>query len=58
MAALLGSTFASLALAPPGGLLMVCAGQDGNAKNTPLGEITNNPNDDKYSSPLLSLAPH
>ncbi len=40
-AALLGSTFASLALAPLGGLLIVGAGQDGNAKNTPQGEITN-----------------
>ncbi len=33
------------------------AGQDGNAKNTPRGEITNNPNNDKYSSLLLSLVP-
>jgi hypothetical protein len=34
-AALLGSTYASLALAPLGGLLIVGTGQDGNAKNTP-----------------------
>ncbi len=34
-AAFLDSTFASLALAPLGGLLIVGAGQDGNAKNTP-----------------------
>jgi hypothetical protein len=34
-AALLGSTFASLALAPLGGLLYVGTGQDGNAKNIP-----------------------
>jgi hypothetical protein len=56
-AALSGSTFVSLALAPLGGLLIVGAGQDGNAKNTPRGEITNNPNNDKYSSLLLSLVP-
>jgi hypothetical protein len=49
-AALLGSTFAFLALARLGGLLIVGAGQDGNAKNTPQGEITNNPSNDKYSS--------
>ena len=48
-ATLLGSTFASLALAPLGGLPIVGAVRDGNAKNTPRGEITNNPNDDKYS---------
>ncbi len=51
-AALSGSTFASLASA-----LIVVAGRDGNAKNTPQGEITNNPNNDKYSSLLPSLAP-
>ncbi len=56
-AALSGSTFASLALAPLGGLLIVGAGQDGNAKNTPRGEITNNPNNDKYTSLLLSPIP-
>jgi hypothetical protein len=56
-AALLGSTFASLASAPLGGLLIVGAGQDGNAKNTPRGEITNNPSNEKYSSLLLSLGP-
>ncbi len=56
-AALLGSTFASLAMAPLGGLLIVGPGQDGNAKNTPQGEITNNPNNDKYSSTSLSLIP-
>jgi hypothetical protein len=56
-AALLGSTFASLASAPLGGLLIVGAGQNGDAKNTPQGEITNYPNDDKYSSLLLSLIP-
>jgi hypothetical protein len=56
-AAFLDSTFASLALAPLGGLLIVGAGQDGNAKNTPWGEITNNLNNDEYSSLLLSLAP-
>ncbi len=55
--ALLGSTFASFALAPLFGLLIVGAGQDGNAKNTPQGEITNDPNNDKYSSLLLSLVP-
>jgi hypothetical protein len=49
-AALVGSIFASLALAPLGGLLIVGAGQDGNAKNTPQEEITNNPNDNKHSS--------
>jgi hypothetical protein len=54
---LLGSTLASLALAPLGGLVIVGAGQDGNAKNTLQGEITNNLNDDKYSSILSSLAP-
>jgi hypothetical protein len=36
-AALLSSTFASLDLAPLGGLLIVGAEQDGNAKNTPQG---------------------
>jgi hypothetical protein len=56
-AALLGSTFASLALAPLGGLLIVGTERDGSAKNTPQGEITNNPNDDKYSSLLPSLVP-
>jgi hypothetical protein len=33
----------------------VGTGQDCNAKNTPRGEITNNPNNDKYSSLLSSL---
>jgi hypothetical protein len=50
--AFLGSTFATLALAPLGGLLIVGAGQDANAENTSWGEITNNPNNDKYSSLL------
>ncbi len=45
-AALSGSTFASLALAPLSRLLFVGAGQDGNAKNAPRGEITKNPNDE------------
>ncbi len=56
-AALLGSTFASLALDPVGGLLIVGAGRNGNAKNTPREEITNNPNNDKYFTLLLSLFP-
>jgi hypothetical protein len=55
--ALLGSTFASLASAPLGGLLIMGTGQDGNTKNTPRGEIPNNLNNDKYSSLLLSLVP-
>jgi hypothetical protein len=55
--ALSSSTFACLALAPLGGLLIVGAGRDGNAKITPQEEITNNPNDDKYSSLLSSLVP-
>ncbi len=52
--ALLGSTFGFV---PPGGLLFVGAGQDGNAKNTPQVEIPKNPNNDKYSSLLSSLIP-
>ncbi len=56
-AILLGSIFASLALAPLAGLPIVGAGQDGNAKNTPRGEITNNPSNYKYSSLLLPLVP-
>jgi hypothetical protein len=55
--ALSGSIFASLSLVPLGGLLFVGAGQDGNAKNTQQGEITNNPNNDKYSTLLISLVP-
>ncbi len=43
--------------APLGELLIVGAGQDGTAKNTPRGKITNNPNNDKYSSLLVLLVP-
>ncbi len=56
-AALLGPTFASLASAPLGKLFFVGAGQDGNTKNTPQGDTTNNPNNDKYSSLLSSQVP-
>jgi hypothetical protein len=56
-AALLTSTSASLVSAPLGGSLIVGAGRDGYAKNTPWGEITNNPNDAKYSSLPLSFLP-
>jgi hypothetical protein len=54
-AALSGSSSASLALAPLGESLIVGAGQDGNAKNTPQGFITKDPSDAKYSSLPLSF---
>jgi hypothetical protein len=56
-AALLSSTSALLASAPFGRSLIMGAGQDGHAKNTSQGDITNDPNDDKYSSLPLSLVP-
>jgi hypothetical protein len=56
-ATLLSSISASLALAPLGRSLIMGAGHDGHAKNTSRGDITNDPNDDKYSSLPLSLVP-
>ncbi len=44
-------------MAPLGGVLIVGAGQDGHAKNTPRGDITKILNDAKYSSLPLSLVP-
>ncbi len=54
-ATLLTSSSTSLVLAPLGGSLILSAGQDGHAKNTPQGGITNNSNEAKYSSLPLSL---
>jgi hypothetical protein len=56
--ALLTSTSTSLVLAPLGGTHIVGAGQDGHAKNTPQGGITNNLNFTQYSSLPLPLVPH
>ncbi len=47
--ALLTSTSNSLVLAPLGGTHILGAGQDGHAKNTPQGGITNDLNVAKYS---------
>ncbi len=47
----------SMVLAPLGGLLIVSAGQDGHAKNTPRRDIFKNPNDAKNSSLPSSLVP-
>jgi hypothetical protein len=46
-AALLTSSSASLVLAPLGGSLILGAGQDGHAKNTPQRGIANNLNEGK-----------
>jgi hypothetical protein len=54
---LLSAASASLALAPLGKSLIVSTVWDGQAKNTSRGDITKDPNDDKYSSLPLSLVP-
>jgi hypothetical protein len=46
-----------MVLASLGDTLIAGAGQDRHAKNTPLGDITKNPNDAKYSSLPLFLIP-
>jgi hypothetical protein len=57
-ATLLTSNSTSLVLAPLGETHIVGTGQDGHAKNTPQGGITNNLNFAKYSSLPLPLVPH
>jgi hypothetical protein len=57
-AALLTSASTSTVFAPLGRTRIVGTGQDGHAKNTPQGGMTNNLNFAKYSSLPLPLVPH